>query len=150
MDINQATSPGPGKADALLGAINELAHKLENDPNIHPAFREDIFSILHATVGLCGILSAVSYNKDAVMAQSGLMLQALSAIVTHTATAQSSVGAYLIKKKGSQADYLLEALMGEAAALDKAAYYTNITGVEWEAVPVILVENRVNRPGNTA
>lgn len=146
MDINDATSPGPGKADALLGAINELSHKLENDSNIHPAFREDIFSILHATVGLCGLLSSASYSKDAVVAQAGSMLQALSTIITHTVTAPSSVGAYLIKKKGSHSDYLLEALMGEAAATDKAAYYTNITGVEWEAVPVILVENRVNRP----
>lgn len=149
MDLNQFMTDGRGKSETLLGAINELSTKLENDHSIHPAFQTDIFAMLTATVGLCTLLASPQYSIDAIMSQSSSMLQALSAIIGHAASARTSVGAWLVKKSGTQ-DYLLEALTDQATAERKAEHYTNITGLKWEAVAVILTENTILRPAPTS
>lgn len=149
MDMSRFMTDGRGKSETLLGAINELSTKLENDHSIHPAFQTDIFAMLTATVNLCGLLASPQYSIDAIMAHSSAMMQALSAIIAHAASGRTSVGAWLVKKSGTQ-DYLLEAMMDEQTAIRKAEHYTTITGLQWEAVSVILTENSIPRPAQPA
>lgn len=138
------TSDPRGKADALLAAINELSTRIETDASIHPAFHSDIVAILSSTVSICGLLASPRYSIDGVAAQAGQLLQALSSVITHAATARQSVAGWMVRRENTF-DYLPE-VVDEATARKRAAEYTTVSGMPWCAVMVVMVENDVERP----
>lgn len=144
MEAPFVTSDPRGKAETLLAAINEIATKIESDPGIHPAFHADIVAILTATVSICGLLASSRYSIDGVTAQAGQLLQALSSVITHAATARQSVAGWMVRRENTF-DYLPE-VTDEPTARKRAEEFTRVTGMTWLAVLVVMVENDVNRP----